>query len=86
MGKLAFCFTHGNIMSTTGIPIDLTKALEAYKTNYAAFKVSGDSAHKTAYENALAYANQLISNSVNANQSTDQFIQNFLNDYQQANT
>ena len=72
-------------MSTTGIPINLTKALEGYKANYSAYKVTGDAAYKTAYERSLAYANQLISESMNVNQSNDQYIQNFLSDYQQAN-
>jgi hypothetical protein len=85
MGKLAFCFRHGNIMSNTGIPIQLQTALEAYKSNYAAFKVSGNSAHKTAYENALASANQIISQSMTVSQSNDQYIQRFLNDYQKTN-
>ena len=72
-------------MSTTGIPRDLQTTLEAYKTNYSAYKVTGIAGYKTAYENALASANQVISNSMNANQSNDQFIQKFLSDYQQAN-
>lgn len=72
-------------MSATGIPIQLQMALQAYKTNYAAFKVSGDAAHKTAYENALASANQIITQSMNVNQSNDQYIQNFLSDYQKTN-
>ena len=33
---------------------DLAQALSSYKTNYAAYKVSGNAAYKTAYENALA--------------------------------
>ena len=72
-------------MSATSIPRELQTALDAYKTNYAAFKVSGDTAHKTAYENALASANQIINQSMTVNQTNDQYIQNFLNDYQKAN-
>lgn len=72
-------------MSATNIPRELQTALDAYKTNYAAFKVSGDTAHKTAYENALASANQIINQSMTVNQTNDQYIQNFLNDYQKAN-
>ena len=65
-------------MSTTGIPTQLQTALEAYKTNYAAFKVSGNLANKTAYENALASANQIINQSMTVNQTNDQFIQKFI--------
>jgi len=72
-------------MSTTGIPTQLRTALEAYKTNYAAFKVSGDAANKTAYENALASANQIINQSMNVNEKNDQFIQSFINNYQKDN-
>ena len=72
-------------MSATGIPSELQSALDGYKTNYAAFKVSGDTAHKTAYENALASANQIIRQSMTVNESNDQYIQRFLSDYEQAN-
>ena len=72
-------------MSNTGIPSQLQSYLEAYKTNYAAFKVSGNIAHKTAYENALSSANQIINQSMTVNQTNDQYIQKFLNDYEKAN-
>jgi hypothetical protein len=85
MVKLAFCFRHGNIMSNTGIPIQLQTALEAYKTNYAAFKVSGNLANKTAYQNALSSVNQIINQSMTVNQKNDQFIQKFINDHEKDN-
>jgi hypothetical protein len=72
-------------MSTTGIPTQLQTALEAYKTNYAAFKVSGNLANKTAYENALASANQIVNQSMTVNQTNDQFIQKFINDHAKDN-
>jgi D-citramalate synthase len=67
-------------MST--IPIQLETALNLYKANYSLYKVTGLDAHKIAYQNALASANQQINHSMNINQSNDQYIQNFLNDYQ----
>ena len=72
-------------MSNTGIPIQLQTALEAYKTNYAAFKVSGNLANKTAYQNALSSVNQIINQSMTVNQKNDQFIQKFINDHEKDN-
>jgi len=72
-------------MSASGIPISLQTALEAYKTNYAAFKVSGNASYKTAYENALATANRIINQSMTVNQKNDQYIQKFLSDYEKTN-
>ena len=72
-------------MSNTGIPIQLQTALEAYKTNYAAFKVSGNLSNKTAYQNALSSVNQIINQSMTVNQTNDQFIQKFINDHEKDN-
>jgi DNA repair exonuclease SbcCD ATPase subunit len=72
-------------MSTTGIPTQLESALNAYRTNYAAFKVTGNSAHKTAYEKALEVVNQTINNSRSVTEGNDRYISNFIGEYQNAN-
>ena len=69
----------------SGVPTELQTALEAYKTNYAAFKVSGDESYRTAYRNALRSANQIIDNSISVSQTNDQYIQKFLSDYEKTN-
>jgi CHASE3 domain sensor protein len=68
-----------------GLPADLQTALNAYKTNYAAFKVSGNTSYQTAYQNALNAVNNAIANMQGATQSNDVYIQNFISSYQQTN-
>jgi len=72
-------------MSASGIPRQLETALDNYRVYYTEFKVTGNNWYKIAYENALSSANQIITNSMNVNQSNDQYIQKFLSDYQEAN-
>jgi translation initiation factor 2B subunit (eIF-2B alpha/beta/delta family) len=86
MGKLAFCFRHGNIMSATGIPDELEKALNSYKANYSAYKVTGHAGHKTAYENSLAAVNKFIEQMNSITISNDRFIRNFVGEYQSSNS
>jgi CHASE3 domain sensor protein len=69
----------------SGEPDNLQKALNAYKTNYAAYKVSGNSAFKTAYENALNNANQIIQSSAKIAEDNERYIQNFLDSYESTN-
>jgi len=69
-------------MSTSG---GLETALNTYKNNYAAYKVSGNEAYKTAYENALAAATKIVRESSAAADSNDQYIQNFLDSYENSN-
>jgi hypothetical protein len=84
MGKLAFCFRHGNIMS--GIPNQLEQALNSYKANYSLYKVTGHAGHKTAYESALARVNTLIQQIYSITLSNDRFIRNFVGEYQSSNS
>jgi hypothetical protein len=86
MGKLAFCFRHGNIMSATGIPDELERALNSYKANYSAYKVTGLPGHKTAYENSLAAVNKFIEQMNSITISNDRFIRNFVGEYQSSNS
>jgi chromosome segregation ATPase len=71
-------------MST--IPNQLETALNSYKLNYSAYKVTGSSEHKTAYENALARVNTLIQQINSITISNDRFIRNFVGEYQNSNT
>jgi translation initiation factor 2B subunit (eIF-2B alpha/beta/delta family) len=86
MGKLAFCFRHGNIMSATGIPIQLEKALNSYKANYSAYKVTGHAGHKSAYERSLAAVNTFIQQMNSVTISNDRYIRNFVGEYQSSNS
>jgi CHASE3 domain sensor protein len=67
------------------LPADLQSALAAYKTNYAAYKVTGETAYKTAYEGALAAINAAIANVSGGVQTNDTFIQGFINSYTTTN-
>jgi chromosome segregation ATPase len=71
-------------MST--IPNQLETALNSYKANYSAYKVTGNAEHKTAYENALARVNTLIEQMNSITISNDRFIRNFVGEYQSSNS
>jgi len=73
-------------MSATGIPIQLEKALNSYKANYSAYKVTGHAGHKTAYENALAAVNTFIQQMNSITISNDRYIRNFVGEYQSSNS
>ena len=73
-------------MNDTGIPIQLETALNSYKANYSAYKVTGNAEHKTAYENALARVNTLIEQMNSITISNDRFIRNFVGEYQSSNS
>jgi chromosome segregation ATPase len=71
---------------STGIPNQLETALNSYKANYSAYKVTGNAGHKTAYENALARVNTLIQQMYSVTISNDRYIRNFLGEYQSSNS
>ena len=64
---------------------DLSQALSSYKTNYAAYKVTGTDAYKTAYENALANINRTLASTSKLTEDNDKYIQNFLDEYEKSN-
>lgn len=72
-------------MSNTGIPNQLQQALNSYKANYSAYKVTGLPGHKTAYENALAAVNTFIQQMNTITISNDRYIRNFVGEYQNSN-
>ena len=68
-----------------GVPPELWTALQSYKVNYAAYKVTGAAASRTAYTNALSIANQAIANLTSRTQANDSTIQEFLASYTTTN-
>ena len=79
----------GQLVTSTGppagIPSNLWSALSAYKTNYAAYKVTNQSSYKTAYESALAIVNKAIADSSSISTANDRFIQQFTDSYSTTN-
>lgn len=71
---------------STGIPNQLETALNSYKANYSAYKVTGHAGHKTAYEAALARVNTLIQQMYSVTISNDRYIRNFVGEYQSSNS
>ncbi len=67
------------------LPAELQSALESYKTNYAAYKVTGEAAYRTAYERALSIVNGGISSASTAVGANDTYIQGFINSYSRTN-
>lgn len=72
-------------MSASGIPQQLETALNSYKANYSAYKVTGNAEHKTAYENAMAAVNTYIQQMNSITISNDRYIRNFVGEYQNSN-
>jgi hypothetical protein len=71
---------------STGIPNQLETALNSYKANYSAYKVTGHAGHKTAYENALASSEYTLIQQMNSvTISNDRYIRNFVGEYQTSN-
>jgi hypothetical protein len=66
----------------SGIPTELQAAITAYRTHYAAYAVTGDSAHKTAYENAMTAINKAITDASAVSAANASYIQNFIASYQ----
>jgi hypothetical protein len=69
-------------MST--LPSDLQNALGAYKTNYAAFKVTGNQANKTAYEGAQRVINTILDDAAKVTTANDEYLRTFVSKYQTA--
>lgn len=64
------------------IPTELQAAVAAYRTNYAAYTVTRDPSHKTAYENAMTAINKAISDASAVAEANTSYIQNFISSYQ----
>jgi hypothetical protein len=67
------------------LPPNIQSALESYKTNYAAYKVTGEAAYKTAYERALSIVNGGLSTISTAVGANDTYIQGFIRSYSTTN-
>ena len=70
---------------STELPETLQSAVNAYKTNYASYKVTGDASYKTAYESALAVINGAIANVTTAVENNDGYINKFIDSYTTTN-
>ena len=67
------------------LPLDFVTLLNAYKENLASYRVTGNTAYKTAYENAGRALDQKL-NTVQGQLAADSlYVQNFLGQYQDAN-
>jgi CHASE3 domain sensor protein len=70
-------------MST--LPSNLQSALNTYKTNYAAYKVTGNAAYKTAYESAQGIINSIIGEASSVADKNDKYLQGFIGSYETTN-
>jgi CHASE3 domain sensor protein len=70
---------------STQLPVPLQSALNTYKTNYAAFKATGNPANKTAYESALASINTILENAAKVTTENDEYLRKFVSKYQTEN-
>jgi chaperonin cofactor prefoldin len=64
---------------------DFAKLLNTYRDNYSAYRVTGNAAHKTAYESALAALNKRLEESEKILTDDGAYIQGFLDKYEQTN-
>ena len=71
--------------TAAALPPNIQSALESYKTNYAAYKVTGEAAYKTAYERALSIVNGGLSTISTAVGANDTYIQGFIRSYSTTN-
>jgi hypothetical protein len=67
------------------LPVPLQSALNTYKTNYAAFKATGNTANKTAYESALTTINTIIENAAKTTTANDEYLRRFVSRYETEN-
>ena len=67
------------------LPVPLQSALNTYKTNYAAFKATGNTANKTAYEGALTTINTIIENAAKTTTANDEYLRRFVSRYETEN-
>lgn len=70
---------------STQLPVPLQSALNTYKTNYAAFKATGNTANKTAYESALTTINTIIENAAKTTTANDEYLRRFVSKYETEN-
>jgi hypothetical protein len=70
---------------STQLPVPLQSALNTYKTNYAAFKATGNTANKTAYESALASINTILESESRTTAENDEYLRKFVSKYQTEN-
>jgi hypothetical protein len=70
---------------STQLPAPLQSALNTYKTNYAAFKATGNTANKTAYESALASINTILESESRTTAANDDYLRKFVSKYQTEN-
>jgi hypothetical protein len=61
------------------------QVLEAYRTNYLEYKVTGNAANKTAYENAQIWLTQYLGSLNKQVQDSASYINGFVSDYARAN-
>jgi tRNA C32,U32 (ribose-2'-O)-methylase TrmJ len=70
---------------STQLPVPLQSALNTYKTHYAAFKATGNTADKTAYESALASINTILESESRTTAANDEYLRKFVSKYQTEN-
>ena len=61
------------------------QVLDAYRTNYLQYKLTGNAANKTAYENALTWIDQHLRALNTQIQDSANYINGFVQDYSRAN-
>lgn len=59
--------------------------LEAYRSNYLEYKMTGNAANKTAYENAQTWITQYLASLNKQVQDSASYINGFVSDYARAN-
>jgi hypothetical protein len=64
---------------------EFSNLLRIYKDNYSAYRVSGNVAHKTAYESALSMINKKLESSQRRLADDGAYIKNFLDRYSDVN-
>jgi hypothetical protein len=68
------------------LPLDFVNLLNTYKENLASYRVTGNVAYKTAYENAARALDQKLGTVQGQLMADSQYVQNFLGQYSNANS
>jgi ribonuclease HI len=68
-----------------GLPSDFVTLLNAYKENLASYRVTGNTAYQTAYQNALAGLNQKLAQVEAGVQQDSAYVQSVITQYANAN-
>jgi CHASE3 domain sensor protein len=68
-----------------GLPSDFVILLNAYKDNLASYRVTGNTAYQTAYQNALNGLNQKLAEVEAGVQRDSSYVQNVITQYADAN-